>query len=119
MVGGPDYYVGDDERLWDWLHADNVRSDSSLLMVAAPEGYVFNAARGLVKYLPSYGEVAEMPTEYPAFTQNQYLRPGPVEAGKTMMLMNEYSNCLTYFSENDFSALGIDESRVRTVHFFY
>jgi hypothetical protein len=121
MVGEPSYYVGEDNVLWDWLLADNVETGgySSLAVVTAPEGYVFNSARAMVKYRPEYGEVKEFPNAFPAFTRKQVLRTGPVEAGKALMLMSEYANVLTYFEEKDFNVLGIDESRVRTVHFFY
>lgn len=120
MVGEPSYYVGEDEVLWDWLLADNVEGGySGRSFVTAPEGYVFNSARAMVKYRPEYGEVHEFPNQFPHFSRKHFLRTGPVEAEKALMLMNEYANVLTYFDEADFKALQVSEDRVRTVHFFY
>lgn len=121
MVGEPSYYVGEDDVLWDWLLTDNVEGGSgSRAVVTAPDGYVFNSVRAMVKYRPEYGEVHEYPNQFPHFFRKHYLRSVlPVEAEKALMLMSEYANVLTYFDEIDFKALDINEDRVRTVHFFY
>lgn len=120
MIGEPSYCVGEDDVLWEWLLADNVEANSNgPSFVTAPEGYVFNSARAMVKYRPEYGEVHEYPNQFPHFSRKHFLRNGPVEAEKSLMLMSEYANVLTYFDEADFKTLEISEERVRTVHFFY
>lgn len=119
-LGECDRYVGEDDVLFDWLVADNAEaSDRREVLVSAPEGYVFNEDSAMVKYEPSYGEVQEVPNDYPAITQKAYVRSGPFLAGKVLLMLSESADVLTYVEEEDFAALNIDESRVRNVHFFY
>jgi hypothetical protein len=108
------FFVGEDDVLWDWLHADNVEpaDNHGDRAVAAPVGYVFNSARALVKHLPSYGDVRELPSAYPAFTRRHYLRTGTPVPAKSFMLLSEFANVLTEVSAEDFEALQIDESRI-------
>lgn len=120
ILGGCDRYVGEDEALFDWLMADNAEASFQReVLVTAPEGYVF-LNNALVRLLPSHeGQVLELPGEWPTLSKRAYVRSGPFLAGKAHMMLHELSDILTYVSEGDFAALGLDESRVRNIHFFY
>lgn len=43
LDGPTEHYLGEDDALWDWLHADNLEpvSGGSLYRLQAPAGYVF------------------------------------------------------------------------------
>jgi hypothetical protein len=119
VFGNCQHHVSDDEKLWDWLVADNAEASFQReVLVSAPEGYVF-LNNALVKLLPTHENVEELPGEWPTLSRKAYVRSGPFLAGKAHMMLHELSDILTYLAEEDFAALNIDESRVRVVHFFY
>lgn len=113
------YHVSEDDVLWEWLQADSVEGSGGheSRVIDAPVGYVFNSAGAVVERLASYGDVDEFPTIYPAFSRRHYVRNGMTRSSsKVRMLLSEYSNVLTVFSEEEFGDLQIEESRILHFH---
>jgi hypothetical protein len=124
------FFVGEDDVLWDWLHADNIELAGryKARAVEAPEGYAFNYKRAMVAhFVGGRGDVlAELPHAGGMNdTSKQYLpATRSLVLSKALMLMNrsadvfgEDTSVLSVVSAEDFAALDIDESRVLSAHF--
>lgn len=102
------FYVGEDTVLWDWLNADNwEESDHSslLLVVAAPEGYLFHY--GSLHPISDI-DVTKNPRE-----KCEFWVEAP-DAGKADLLLD----ILRPVEPEEFKALNIDPSRILNVENF-
>lgn len=146
LSGNIRFFVGEDEALWDWLHADNIERAGryQALAVAAPEGYAFTYQKAMVKCEPKrvvfvaddgeQGAVVSRPREMFAelphaggmnLTRKQYLPPSRSSViAKAVLLANQSANIfdedtsvLTIVDAESFAALNLDDSRVVTAAF--
>lgn len=145
--GNVRFFVGEDEVLWDWLHADNIERAGryQALAVAAPEGYVFTYRKAMVKCEPKRvvfvtedGDLQERAVSRPRetfaelphagglnLTRKQYLPPSrSFVIAKAVMLafqstniFDEDTSVLAIVDAESFAALNLDDSRVVTAAF--
>lgn len=94
-----EFYMGEDEVLWDWLLADNYETYSgNLFLVAAPAGYAFHQG-----YL--------FPVEdYNGGKRVEVIHLSSLPSAKVQMLLVS----LRSVSPDDFHALKIDADRLIT-----
>jgi hypothetical protein len=114
---GDYYYKGEDERLWEWLLAEDIYlslrpgEDENVLggarRVLTPEGYVF--CDDLL--VPNNADVAMPPTEL-ELRDWGYVSVSQPEVDKVQMLILSPYDYVTPIDADEFKALGIDSDRV-------
>jgi hypothetical protein len=95
----PSFYVGEDERLWDWLVADNgVPVGQTGLLVVPPPGSEF--------------QTNPLDDEYKLKVEGLHINVNSVSRDKVVQVLDALN-----FVEDiaEFEALNIDESRLVTV----
>jgi hypothetical protein len=96
-----EHYVGEDDVLWDWVHADNYEpAPAGRHRVKAPEGYTFHQGNLFPKGYDG-------DRDYESVT----LIGSPEKNKATMLLV-----ALRFVSPEEFSALNIEKSRIMEIH---
>lgn len=117
--GGDHLYVCEDERLWEWLIAEDVllghrggedtrpHFEGGSLRVLCPEGYVFYANI----LVPFRSDVAINPFK-PILSDFGYVSANFPDADKIHMLIISPCDYVTPIDADEFKALGIGNDRV-------
>lgn len=109
---GDQLYVCEDERLWDWLHAEDVllgnpNGDGDSLRVLVPVGYVFYGET----LVTVDSEVAMPPAEL-TLSDWGYVSASRTDVDKVQMLIASPYTYVFFVDEDEFKALGIGNDRI-------
>lgn len=114
---GDQLYVCEDERLWDWLMADDVllrHPDGAgvTLRVLVPVGYVFYGET----LVPVESDVAMPDVSTPPAKSNLwdwgYVSASHPDVDKAKMLIISPYTYVSFIDEDEFKALGIGDDRI-------